>query len=567
MDLGPLAPLDSANPTKRIVVGDSLTRWTPRTFTAPALALLLLPGVLFSQANREHRGSIVIVTGQQATLPIPTLMEGAANTVGNLELADQLFLRLAGLGPTLLSAGDGGFVPLLARSWTRRDSLTLAFDLDPRARWQDGAPVTSRDVVFTFERARNPAISPRLVELLRHITSVTAEGERRVVFRYDRRYPEQLYDAVYHVAPLPAHLLDTIPPEALARSAFAAQPVGSGAYRLVRNVPGQFVELAANDGFFLGKPKLERVIIRVASDPDARLNLLLSGQADAMDYVVPPLENLPRIAADTSLRLIPVPSPTVGFFLFNQRDPSQPSEPHPVLSDRRVRRAITLGLDRQLLVRAVFGSYAEVPYGPASSLLWIRHGAPRPERTNPNEARRLLEQAGWKDSDGDGIRDRAGRPLYLTLSLPTSSAVRRQMALLAQQQLRQIGVSLELSQLEFPLWVERRTAGKFDIDFAGTVQDPSPSGLTQGWSCAGGTNVAKYCNPRVDTLLQQAILGLGRGDPEQRWVAVLRQIEADAPATFLYTPSTVYAVKRRFRNVTITPASSWQLLREWSDAN
>jgi len=566
MDLGPLGQLDSANPTNGFVVGDSLTRWTPRILTTAALALLSLPGQVRSQSSREHRGSIVIVTGQQATLPIPTLMEGAANTVGNLELADQLFLRLAGLGPTLLSAGDRGFVPLLARSWTRRDSLTLAFDLDPRARWQDGVPVTSRDVLFTFERARNPAIAPRLVELLRHITSVTAEGEHRVVFRYDRKYPEQLYDAVYHVAPLPAHLLDTIPAEALARSTFASQPVGSGPYRLVRNVPGEFVELAAYDRFFLGKPKIERVIIRTAADPDARLNLLLSGQADAMDYVVPPMENLTRIKADSSLRLIPVPSPTVGFFLFNQRDPNQLSQPHPILSDRRVRRAITLGLDRQLLVRAVFRSYAEVPYGPVSSLLWIGHGSPRPERTNPAEARRLLDQAGWKDSDGDGIRDRNGRSLSLTLSLPTTSAVRRQMGLLAQQQLRQIGVSLELTQFEFPLWVERRTAGKFDIDFSGSVQDPSPSGLTQAWSCSGGTNVAKYCNPRVDTLLQEAILGSG-GDPAQRWMAVLRQIEADAPATFLYTPYTVYAVKRRFRNVTITPASSWQLLREWSDAN
>jgi peptide/nickel transport system substrate-binding protein len=544
-----------------------LTRWTPRTFTVAALTALSLPRLAHSQSTLEHRSSIVIVTGQQATLPIPTLMEGAANTLSNLELADQLFLRLAGLGPTLQTSGDRGFVPLLARSWTRRDSLTLVFELDPRARWQDGAPVTSRDVLFAFERARNPAIAPRLVELLRHIMTVTAEGEHRVVFRYSRGYPEQLYDATFHVAPLPAHLLDTIPPEALPRSAFAAHPVGSGPYRLVRNVPGQFIELAANEKFFLGKPKIERVIIRAAADPDARLNLLLSGQADAMDYVLPPLENLQRVKADTSLRLIPVPSPTVGFFLYNQRDPTQPAQPHPILSDRRVRRAITLGLDRQLLVRAVFGSYADVPYGPVSSLLWIRHGAPRPERANPSEARRLLDQAGWKDSDGDGIRDRGGRPLSLILSLPNTSAVRRQMSLLAQQQLRQLGISLELQQLEFPLWIERRTAGKFDIDFAGTVQDPSPSGLTQGWSCSGGTNVAKYCNPRVDALLQDAILGRGRGDPGHRWLEVLRQIEADAPGTFLYTTYNVCAVKRRFRNVILTPASSWQLLREWSDAN
>ncbi len=549
------------------VVGDSLTLSTPRTTRAVGIVLLSLACVAEAQSSRGHRGSIVIVTGQQATMPIPTLMEGAAASVGNLELADQLFLRLAGLGPTLLTAGDRDFVPLLARSWTRRDSLTLVFDLDPRARWQDGTPVTARDVVFTMQRAKNPAVAPRLVELLRHITSVAAEGERRVVFRYSRSYPEQLYDAVYHAPPLPAHLLDSMAPDAVGRSSFVTQPVGSGPYRLVRSVAGQFVELAANERFFLGKPKIERVIMRVASDPDARLNLLLSGQADAMDYAVPPLENLRRISADSTLRLIPVPSPTVGFFLFNQRDPAAPSEPHPILSDIRVRRAITLGLDRQLLVRATFGNYAEVPYGPVSPLLWIRHRSPKPERVNPEEARRLLAAAGWRDSDADGVLDRDGKPLALTLALPNTSAVRRQMALLAQEQLRRIGLNLQVQPLEFPLWMERRTAGKFDIDFAGTVQDPSPSGLTQAWSCTGGTNVAKYCNPRVDSLLERAVFHRVEGDPAQPWIAVLRQIEADAPATFLYAPYYVYAVKRRFRNVTITPASSWQLLREWSDAN
>lgn len=541
-----------------------MTRWMPRITIVVAVGLFSLAGSAGAQAKREP-GTIVIVTGQQATIPIPTLMEGAAGTVANLELADQLFLRLAGLGPTLLTAGDRGFVPLLARSWTRRDSVTLAFDLDPRARWQDGVPVTSRDVVFTFERARNPAIAPRLVALLQHITSVTAEGDRRVVFRYSHPYPEQLYDATFHAAPLPAHLLDSMPAEAVARSSFVTQPVGSGPYRLVRNVPGQFVELAANEGFFLGRPKLGRVIIRIASDADARLNLLLSGQADAMDYAVPPLENLRRIKADTTLRVVPVPSPTIGFLLYNQKDPQDRSRPHPVLSDVRVRRAITLGIDRQLLVRAVFGSFGEVPYGPVSPILWIRHNSPKAARPNPAEARRLLAAAGWRDSDGDDTLDRDGHPLTLSLSLPTTSAVRRQMALLVQEQLRQIGIRLELQQLDFPVWVERRNAGKFDIDFAGTVQDPSPSGLTQGWSCAGGTNVAKYCNPRVDSLLEAAVLGRGTGGPGRAWVAVLHQIEADAPATFLYAPSAVYAVKRRFRNVTITPASSWQLLRHWSD--
>jgi peptide/nickel transport system substrate-binding protein len=527
--------------------------------TAAMLAGIAVPA---SAQSAPAGNSIVIVTGQQPTTPIPTLMEGAAASQGNIELADQLFLRLAGLGPTMLTAGDRGFVPLLARSWTRRDSVTLVFDLDPRAQWQDGVPVTSRDVVFSFQRAQNPAVAPRLATLLQHITAVTAEGDRRVVFRFSHPYSEQLYDATFHVAPLPAHLLDTLPPDAIARSSFVTQPVGSGPYRLVRIVPGQFAELAANEKFFLGHPKISRVIIRFATDPDARLNLLLSGQADAMDNVIPPLDNVRRVSADSSLRMIPVPSPAVGFLLFNQRDPGDTSRPHPILSDPRVRRAITLALDRFSMVRVVFGSYGEVPYGPVSPVLWIRHGAPKPPPQNVAESRRLLAAAGWRDTDGDGTLDRGGQPLALRLSLPNTSAVRRQFALLVQEQLRQVGIRIELSQMEFPVWIERRTAGNFDIDFGSTSQDPSPSGLSQGWTCSGGTNVGHYCNPRVDSLMERAVLT--RDHPAEAWRQVLQQIEADAPATFLYAPTYVYAVRRRFRDVTISPASSWQRLWEWS---
>ena len=115
-------------------------------------------------------------------------------------MADQLFLRLADVGPGMVTAGDQGFVPMLARSWTRRDSLTLVFDLDPRARWHDGAPVTSRDVLFTLRRARDSAIAPRLANVTRRIASVEAEGEHRVVFRFREVYAEQFYDATFHTA-------------------------------------------------------------------------------------------------------------------------------------------------------------------------------------------------------------------------------------------------------------------------------------------------------------------------------------------------------------------------------
>lgn len=536
-----------------------MTPWTLRAWLGAALFSAV------ATAHPRHgaaQASIVIVTGGEATVPIPTLMEGPQAAVSNSDVADQLFLRLADLGPTLITAGDRAFEPRLARRWTRRDSVTLAFDLDPRATWQDGAPVTAADVVFTFSRARDPAVAPGLAGLLRRVASVTAEGERRVVFRFTEPYAEQLYDAVFHVAPIPAHLLATIPAADLPRAPFVQAPVGSGPYRWVRRVPGQFVELAANERFFLGTPAIKRVIFRLATDADARLNLMLGGEADAMDNVPPPRTNLARVEREPHLRIVPVPSPTVGFLLFNQRDPRDRERPHPILSDTAVRRAIGLALDRRTMVRATLGTAGEVPYGPTSTLLWIRHGAPPARGQNAVEARRLLASSGWTDHDGDGTLDRNGQPLALTLTTTNTSAIRGQIAQQAQEQLRQVGIRLEIERLDFPVYNERRDAGQFDVDFASTSQDPSPTGLGQGWSCKGRRNVSRFCDPVVDSLLEAASRATTGAQDAYR--AVLRRIEDDAPAVFMFALNYMYVVDRRFLNVRIRPESAWLALREWT---
>jgi peptide/nickel transport system substrate-binding protein len=535
--------------------------WTARLVLAAVLAGVSALRPPLAPAQREA-ASIVIVTGQQATVPVPTLIEGSQNTLANQDVADQLFLRLAGLGPGLVTAGDQGFVPLLAKSWTRRDSLTLVFELDPRARWHDGAPVTSRDVLFTMRRARDPAIAPRLANVTRRIGAVEADGDHRVVFHFREVYAEQLYDATFHTAILPAHLLEQLPTTAAAWAPFVARPVGSGPYRWVRRQEGEFVELAANDAFFLGVPAIKRVIVRVAVSADARVNLLLSGGADATENIPPPLTNIERVEAAEHLKVVAVPSSNLGYLLFNHRNPTHLDQPHPILADVAVRRALILALDRRLLVRAVLGRYGEVPFGPASSQLWISHGTPAPVGQNQSEARRLLYSRGWVDRDRDGVREnRRGEPLALSLLVTTSSQQRQQMAAIVQEQLRQVGVLIELVRVEPAVWSERRAAGNFDIDFSASTQDPSPSGLAFSWTCDGAGNAGHYCDRGADSLLS---LAMASPTADRRlWQEFLRRVEEAAPAAFLYNQIYVFGVTRRFPEVIIRPVSAWGSLWRW----
>jgi ABC-type transport system substrate-binding protein len=135
------------------------------------------------------------------------------------------------------------------------------------------------------------------------------------------------------------------------------------------------------------------------------------------------------------------------------------------------------------------------------------------------------------------------------------------MAVQAQEQLRQVGVRLEVLVLERPVWQERHLTGNFDVGFGWASQDPTPAGLTQSWSCTGGSNVARYCNPAVDSLMTRAILS--PGDVAPLWREVLDRVEADAPAAFLFAPITVVAVHRRYDRVAVLPESPWLRVHDW----
>lgn len=503
-------------------------------------------------------GTAVIIVGAEAAAPVPTVGDGKSNA----DVADILFLRLARMGPDLITSGDKGFVPELARRWNRRDSLTLAFELDPRARWHDGTPVTARDVVFAFDRARDPAADAQKALLLRWVTSVTAEGAGTVVVRFSRVYGEQMYDAVWHVQPLPAHLLDSIPRDRLEASAYVQHPIGNGAYRFVRREAGQRLELAAVPDFFLGRPGIGRVIFLLVRDPDAQMNLMLDGTGDAYEGVSPP-SNVVRIQAVKDLRIITVPTTYVGYLLFNQRALGDRARPHPILSDVDVRRALVMALDRPELARAAFGPYAAVPEGPVSQLHWIREAKPL-VRFDTAGARALLASKGWRDSDGDGVLDQGGRPLTLQLNFPGPSATRSMIAPMVQEQWRRIGVKTDLLRLDGPVWGERRDKGEFDVDFSSAVMDPSPAGMVQSWSCGGrnGSNVGQYCDPQVDSLMERAI----RGGPDagRTWHETVKLLVSDAPAAFLYAPSSAIAIHRRFDRVVIRPESFWASIWQWS---
>lgn len=509
-------------------------------------------------------GTMIITSGADADILLPPLVMGV---MGN-QVVDIVFERLAEIGDDLNTIGDRGFRPELARSWRwAPDSLSIAFSLAPAARWHDGKPVTARDVRFTFDTYRNPAVGAQEQALLARIDSVTAPDSVTAVFWFHERYPEQFFDAVHHMRILPQHVLGGIAPAALRTAPAARQPVGSGQYRFVRWDAGSVIELVADTAHYRGRPHLDRILWTIAPSYDASSVKLFAGDADFLEFVR--ADKMHDLARAPNLVATHYPSLDEGFLQFNLHDRKARSRPHPVFGDRAVRRALAMAIDRRRVVANVFDSLAVVPVGPVTRAqsTWDSTIAQIPFDTAA--AARALDSLGWRDANGDGVREKGGRQLRFSLIVPTSSAVRQQIGVLLQEQLRRVGARVDLEPLEFNLWLQRQSARDFDATIGAMRYDPSPATIRQMWSAASvrdadGSNYSGYASAAFDALVDSASSTYDPAASHDYYRRAYETIVQDAPAVWLYETVNYTAHHRRIHPVGLRADAWWARISEWS---
>lgn len=531
-------------------------------------ARLMVPAlVMIAACNRAEPGTcsgdncgtlVFAAIGEPSTLN-PAISDEAIER----DVFGQIFLRLADLGPEGNTVGDRGFEPQLADRWSWTDSLTLAFHLNDKARWQDGQRVTAEDVAFTFAASTDSTLESPWRESLGRIASVTAQDSATAVFHFRAKYPEMFYDAAYQMRILPAHLLRSVPFATWRTSDFGRQPVGNGPYRFVSWTQGQSLELAADSTFFLGRPHIRRLIWRFAPDPMVAVTQLLAGEADAIEILVPP-SNLERARADTSLALYPYPGSVYTILGFNLRA-RRSTSPHPILGDPAVRRALVLATDRVRMARSVFGDAAKVPPAPIPqswTALWFRDLPVPPYDTAL--AARMLDSAGWRDANHDGIREKGGRRLSFAIAVPSTSASRKQYAQLIQEELRQVGVEVTIDQSDMASLQQKLRAGNFDAAIQSWANDPTPSsGIPQMWGHGGGSNFGHYESAAFEQQVDAAQHAATPDDALRAWRAAFAVLANDAPAIVLNAPDNVAAIDRRVTDVRIRPDEYWAYVRTW----
>jgi len=449
------------------------------------------------------------------------------------------------------------FAPRLATSWEfSRDTLTLTFHLRPDARWSDGVPITAEDVRFTFKAQKDPRVGWTDMELKDFIEDVQVVDPLTVRFVFSRAYPYQLMDANDgHI--VPSHAFGKIPFEHWRTADFEPGLVTGGPFRLAGHTSQQTIILERDPSFWdKPRPYLERLVFRVLPDLGSQLGQLLAGQVQ-MVPVVPPQEAA-RIESSPDLRLVEFPSRTYGLVLWNNRNP--------LFADRRVRRALSLAVNRKALVDTVFHGHARLCNGPVLSSMWA-YNANLPQLPyDPKLAGELLARAGWRQAGGEGTLRRGGKSFAFDLLYPAGNTMRQQAALLIQADLARLGVQVRPVQVEFTSLIARLESGTFEgVIWAWT--EATKVDLTALWATPGETegtdNYLGYSNPELDRLIAAAREETDHTKAKALLDRAQELIVEDQPVTFLYEANQLVGVSRHLRGADINAASVYFNVAEW----
>jgi peptide/nickel transport system substrate-binding protein len=478
---------------------------------------------------------------------LPPLVAGSAER----DVSDLIYERLAELRGGGSPLDSSALAPRLATRWERVNPVTLRFHLRGGARWQDSTPITAADVVFSFTAYADSTLDSQARPVVAGRINAKAEDDSTVLIHFAAPDAEQWYDATWHVRILPRHIWDSIPRSRWAGSQSTQRMIGSGPYRLSGWTKGQTLTLERSD-LAQDPPAIRRLIWRFAGgDPDAALNLVLSHEADLLESIGDSAR-IARVEADTSMRTLSYPAAVYGFLGFNL-DAGAGS----AVTSREVRRALAMATDRATAARAAMGPGTVAPPGPMSRVLWIYDQTIPVPLFDTAAAGLALTAAGWKPGAG-GIRRRAGKMLTVDILVPATSASRKNLAVIAQEMWRKIGVSASVTVVDFPVFQERLRTGKLESFIGAWLDEPSPRGLGEQWTTAGVgvLNYTHYRSPVFDSLFRRASSVTGSVIAARAaWRDAMTQLNRDAPAIWLYTPTNVAAISKRVEGVEIDPYS------------
>lgn len=448
---------------------------------------------------------------------------------------------------------DMNYVPYLAESMAlSEDGLTLTFTLRPEATWHDGEPLTAEDVVWSTNMYMDPELAYANLQYFQFVDRVEATDEHTVVFHFTEPHSDAYADFL-EWQPMPKHLLEDVPVSEMRSAPFNQNPVGSGPFRFVSWTLNQQAVFEAYEDFFLGRPNLDRVVFRIIPDQTTQLTELLTGR---IDYVrgLPPAE-AETVEESPNARLISYPGRSYVYLAWNTRNP--------LFESAAVRRALTMAINRQEIVDALLYGFGEVARTDVMPFQWQYMEDLEPLPYDPEQAREILAEAGWADSDGDGILDRNGRPFRFTLETNQGNDLREDILVIVQNNLSQIGIDAQPRLAEFNTLIDRLQNKDFDAAVSGWSVD-FKFDPTETFGCEGGVyNFPSYCDEEADRAVRQALVTIDPEEARPLWEQYQETVARDQPYTFLYYLNERIGASNRLQGVVADARGYMVSVADW----
>ena len=472
------------------------------------------------------------------------IVEGLVTTDEHMNIIPLLAREV----PTL----DNGLVTL------RRDGgMDVTWRLRPGIRWHDGEPFTSADVRFTVEAINDPAYNPESTDGFDRIVSVATPDSLTAVVRYREVYAP--YALQFMRGALPRHVLEGRDIDQAVD--YNRNPLGTGPYRLAEWRTGEYILLERAPEYWRGDslPRIRRLMFRFVTNTNTRINQLKAGEVHVVALVpwdkVRELRGLPHVALH---RMV---GNSYEHITLNQRR-------FPPFSELAVRRALVHAIDRELIVRSILDTLAPVIHGPIQPESWAYTDSVRRYPYDPARARSLLDDAGWRDRNGDGVRERAGRSLAFTLITQAGFAIRESVAQVVQRQLRDIGVDLRIQLIDGTAISSVWFRGEFDAMLHWWHMPPDPE-LTLFFAADRTPPAGRNINYVNDALLTELLYAsdrtVNRAERRRLLVRAQQRIADLIPEIPLYNVTRIDVVPAGLVNFRGNPTNTgifWNV-HEW----
>jgi peptide/nickel transport system substrate-binding protein len=429
--------------------------------------------------------------------------------------------------------------PGLAERWEIPDPRTYVFHLHQNVKFHDGRPLTARDVKWTFDSLLQGKIRSTKAAAYRLVDRVDAPDDYTVVFHLKEPFATLLWnvsDGAIGIVPFGSG------------DEMSRHPMGSGPFRFVSAEPDKEVVIERNDAYWGEKARLNGVRFAVIPDATTRALELRKGSADIAvssltgDMVL-------ALERESNLAVMRAPGTVLAYLAFNTRDP--------ILKDVLVRRAVAYAIDRTPVIHYLLRDFARPAYSLLPPESWAYDGDAPHYDYNPDRARQLLDQAGYPAVNG--VR------LHLSMKTSTEESTRL-MAAVLQQQLREVGITLDIHTFEFATFFSDVTRGAYQLHslrWVGGNEDPDIFEYVfhSAKFSPHGANRTYYANPRVDALIDQTRGELDQNARKQIYAEIQRIVAEDLPYINLWYIDNVMVHTKRVRNLTLNPPGNYDFLK------